>query len=360
MKHNKNISLPGSSRARRFLTPRRKKKQANAAADDGIPRITNDTVSKHREEVISGAKKYIYPLRHSRHRIVIISVSILVALVVGFSTYVLLSLYKFQSTSTFTYQITKVLPLPFAKVGGAFVPYEEYLFELRHIVHYFENQIEVDFDSDQGKTQLIEEKKKAKELVLNGAYARKIAREKGIVVTDEEVTQQVELLRNLNLIGSDQQVFEDVLSSFYDWDINDFRRSIKQQLLNAKVVQALDPSVREEAEKALAEINTGKDFAIAAKEYSDDDSTKESGGNVGVIQTDSIKYISKEYEALSKLQPGGVSGIIILDNGLAIVKHLGFEGDKIKAAHIVFKYKDLAEYLNDYKAEEPATVYISI
>jgi len=167
-------------------------------------------------------------------------------------------------------------------------------------------------------------------------------------------------LRSLNLIGSDQQVFEEVLRSFYDWHMNDFRRSIKQQLLNAKVVQALDPSVREEADKALAEITAGKDFAQAAKEYSDDESTKESGGDLGVIQTENIKYLSKEYEALTKLKPGDVSGVIVLDNGLAIVKHLGFEGEKIKAAHIVFKYKDLPEYLNDYKAQDPARVYISL
>ena len=91
MKDNK-PTLPGSSKARRFLSPRVKKKQANSISNDAIPRITNDTVSKHREEVISGAKKYIYPLQHSRHRIVIVTVSLLVVLLIGFSTYILLSL----------------------------------------------------------------------------------------------------------------------------------------------------------------------------------------------------------------------------------------------------------------------------
>ena len=359
MKHNQKLSIPGSAKARRLLTPRGKRKQASSIAEDTIPRITNDTVSKHREEVISGAKKYIYPLQHSRHRIVMISISILVALFIGFTTYILLSLYKFQSTSEFTYQITKVIPLPFAKVGGTFVPYEEYLFDLRHLVHYFENQIEVDFESEQGKTQLQEEKKKVRDLVVNSAYARQIAREKGIAVSDQEVTEHIDMLRKLNLIGNDQEVFEDVLKSFYNWDINDFRRSIKQQLLNAKVVQALDPSVKEEAEKVLAEIQAGKDFAVAAQEYSDDESTKAAGGNLGVVD-DNKAYLFQEYEALTKLKPGEVSGVIVLDNGLAIVKHLGNEGDKIKAAHIVFKYKELADYLNDYKAKDPASVYIKI
>jgi len=268
-------------------------------------------------------------------------------------------LYKFQSTSAFTYQVTRVLPLPFAKVGGSFVSYEEYLFELRHLVHFFEEKGGVDFESEQGAQQLQEEKKKIRDIIINNAYAKKIAREKGITVTDEEVANQIETLKKLGLLGSEQEVFEEVLRSNYDWSLDDFMRSIKQQLLNAKVAQALDPGVRQEADRVLAEIQSGKDFAVAAKEYSDDVGTKEGGGNLGVVD-DNKAYLPQEYEALTKLKPGEVSGVIVLDNGLAIVKHLGMEGEKIKAAHIVFKYKDLAEYLNDYKAKEPAKVYIKI
>jgi hypothetical protein len=359
MKRNKKPSIPGSTKSRRFIMPRVRKKHARTVTDDAIPRITNETVTQHREEVISGAKKYVYPLQHSRHRIVIISVIILAALTIGFLSYIMLSLYKFQSTSTFTYQITKVLPLPFAKIGGTFVSYEEYLFDLRHIVHYFENQIEVDFETEQGKSQLIEEKKKIRERVINGAYAAKIAREKGISVTNEEVDRQVQLLGELNLIGTDPQVFEDVLKSFYDWDINDLKRSIKQQLLTAKVVQALDPSVQERAQKALDEINAGKDFAQAAKEVSEDEANKANGGDIGIVDDNKAVYL-QEYNALKQLQPGQVSGIIVLDSGLAIVKHNGNEGEKIKASRILFKYKDIADYLNDYKAQQPATVYVKI
>src|SRR5665811_1430574 len=36
----------------------------------GVPRITNETVAEHREAVLSGARKYIYPLQHSKRRIV--------------------------------------------------------------------------------------------------------------------------------------------------------------------------------------------------------------------------------------------------------------------------------------------------
>src|SRR3982750_2933118 len=89
----------------------------------GIPRITNETVAEHREEVLSSARKYIYPLQHSAHRVVIISISLLVVVVVAFATYCLLALYKFHSSSTFIYRITQVIPFPAAKAGTRYVAY---------------------------------------------------------------------------------------------------------------------------------------------------------------------------------------------------------------------------------------------
>ena len=42
-------------------------------AFDNVPKITDETVADHREQVLSTARKYIYPLQHSRKRIVYIS-----------------------------------------------------------------------------------------------------------------------------------------------------------------------------------------------------------------------------------------------------------------------------------------------
>jgi len=39
-------------------------------AISNLPRITNETIAEHREEVLSSARKYIYPLQHSLQRIV--------------------------------------------------------------------------------------------------------------------------------------------------------------------------------------------------------------------------------------------------------------------------------------------------
>jgi len=358
MSDNNSIRKPKS--AKRFLRPRVKTKDASSVNEQPIPRITNNTVSQHREEVLSGAKKYVYPLKHSRHKIVIISVSIVVAVFIGFMTYTLLNLYKFQNSSKFMYQVTKIVPFPVARVGGHFVSYENYLFELRHYIHYFEKQQEVDFNSTSGKDQLKEQKKRSLDLVVNEAYIKKIAQEKKITVSNEEITKQIELLKSQNRLGGDNKVFENVLQDFWGWDINDFRRSISNEILKNKVIQALDPTVMQEANKALAEIKSGKDFSAVAKEYSDDETTKEKGGELGFLVSKSDRNIPPQTaEVLFNLKPGEVSKVIDLGYGLEIIKNISVQGDKIKAARIFFAYKDTDSYLDNYKEQQKARVYIT-
>jgi parvulin-like peptidyl-prolyl isomerase len=123
-------------------------------AFENIPRITNETVAEHREDVLRGARKYKYPLQHSKHAIVITSTTLLIMAVVGFFIYATLSLYKFQSSSAFMYRVTQVLPFPVARAGSHFVSYENYLFELRRYEHYYQTQQRVNFAGKDGKRQL--------------------------------------------------------------------------------------------------------------------------------------------------------------------------------------------------------------
>src|SRR5260370_37923417 len=70
---------------------------------ENLPRITNETVAEHREQLLRGSRKYIYPLEHAKSRIIKVSVWLLYGAVIGFFTYVGLALYTFQSTSAFLY-----------------------------------------------------------------------------------------------------------------------------------------------------------------------------------------------------------------------------------------------------------------
>ena len=87
----------------------------------GVPRITNETVAEHREAVLSGARKFIYPLQQSKHSIVRTSIMLLSVVLFAFFAFCGLELYKFQTTSSFMYGVTRVVPFPAAKVGKSWV-----------------------------------------------------------------------------------------------------------------------------------------------------------------------------------------------------------------------------------------------
>jgi len=61
---------------------------------------------------------------------------------------------------------------------------------------------------------------------------------------------------------------------------------------------------------------------------------------------------------LFKLQPGQYSDAINIGTGLEIVKNIEQNGDKIRAAHIVFNFKDISAYVNNLKDKKKAHVYI--
>ena len=356
-------SKPTKKPSWRFLRPRVKRKEVKSATAESaaMPRITNDTVTQHREEVLGGARKYKYPLRQSRHKIVVVSVALLTAVIIGFMSYVLLNLYKFQSTSTFMYRVTKAIPFPVARVGGTFVSYEDYLFEIRHYIHYFESQQEVDFNSEQGKAQLADQRKKSLEKVVNQAYIKRIAKDKNITVSSQEIDAQIDVLRNQNRLGGDNKVFEDVLKDYWGWTVADFRRSIEQEILSQKVLRALDTGAKSRADAALAELKSGKSFADVAKTYSDDGATKDKGGELGFLVSKTDRNIPPQtIAALFKLKTGEYSGVTDIGWGLEIVKNLGFEGDKIKAARIFISYQDINNFLNTYKEKQKAHTFIRV
>lgn len=326
-----------------------------------MPRITNETVTQHRQEVLSGARKYIYPLRHSRRKIVMITVAILVAAFIGFMSYTVVSLYRWQSTSEFMYQVTKVIPFPVGRIGDHFISYESYLFELRHYIHYFQTQQGVNFSSTQGQAQLAQQRKSTLQDIVNFAYVREIARSHHLSVSSTEVNNQIEMLRSQNKLGNDNKVFENVLKDYWGWSLADFQRSIQEELLTDKVLQVLDTGVQTRANAALAAIKAGQSFAAVAKQYSDDTATKGNGGEMGFLISKTDPNVpSQTINALYKLQPGQTSGVIDIGYALEIVKNLGFQGNKVQAAHILFTYKDINSYLNDYKAKQKAVVYIKV
>lgn len=340
--------------------PRRKKLEPSfEEAVANIPRITNETVAEHRENILSGARKLIYPLKHSTHRVFIISISILAALVVGFFVYCVMALYWFNTSSEFMYRVTRVLPFPVAKAGPDFVSYEDYLFELRHYIHYYQTQQEVDFDSEAGGEQLESFRQAALQSVTDNAYIKQLARDNGVEVTDADIQSEIQLLRTQNRLGGSNQVFENVLKEYWDWSIGDFERKLHEQLLAQKVVSKLDTQANKRAQKVLNALKNGGDFAKLAEQNSDDDRTKSNGGDYGFVIERTNRDLSPQViDALFKLKPDQTSGIIDTPIGLEIVRVREKSSSGVRASHIFIAFKSINDYIDPLKADNPPRYFI--
>lgn len=317
-------------------------------------RITNETVAARREEVLGSARKYIYPLQASKHRVVKLSVGILVTAVVGFFVFCLLAFYKFQTTSTFMYGVSQVLPFPVAVIGNRYiVSYNDYLFELRHYMHYYQSQLHVDFTTKDGKTQLAKFKRRSLNQVLQNAYVARLADEHGVTVSEHDVDVAVALVRSQNRLGASDQVFQSVLSEFWGWSADDFRRELRQELLAQKVVDKLDTKTHDRANQVLAQLQQGADFATLAKQASDDAATKVNGGDYGMLIDMSTAEVPPQVvSALFQLKAGQYSGIINTGNTLEIVKVTEVQGTQVRASHIEFDLQPVTTYTNQLQASQ--------
>lgn len=337
------------------------KKSAPIEDDGGLPRITNDTVAAHREEVLSSARKYIYPLQHSKHRVVKISVSLLVTAVIAFFVYFGLALYKFQSTSSFVYAVTQVIPFPVAKAGSSYVSYNSYLFELRHYIHYYQTQQQVDFSSKSGKEQLAEFKRRSMNKVIQVAYAKQLAKQHSVSVSGKEIDNEIALVRSQNRLGGSDQVFHDVLNQFWGWSVTDFRRELGDELLAQKVVSTLDTQARDKANEAYTQLQAGADFGDTAKKYSEDPSTAPGGGAYPIAIDRTNRDIAPQLVAvLFTLKQNEISPVINTGYRLEIVKVTQINGDKIQAAHIAINLKDISVYTNQVQSHAKPHRLISV
>ncbi|MCA9324745.1 SurA N-terminal domain-containing protein [Candidatus Saccharibacteria bacterium] len=327
-----------------------------------VPRITNESIAEHREAVLGRARKYIYPLKHSRHRIVKISVAIFVIALVAFFVGTTLALYKFQNTSSFTYAVTKIIPFPVAKVNHSYVSYEDYLFELRHYMHYYESQQGSNFATTDGQRQLDRFKHSSLEAAVNHAYVKQLAKQHGVSVSSAEVDQQIALVRAQNRLGSSDRVFRSVLREFWGWSVRDFKRELRSELLEQKVIAKLDTSTNAEAQEVLAKLKAGGDFEALAAQYSDDTATKDKGGAYGFVIDQNSRDVSPQaVEALYGLQKtGDITDVINSGYYLEIDKLLGEKDGKLRAAHITFNFKDVNVYLRPAKQQHPATYYLHL
>lgn len=324
-------------------------------------RITNENISEHRKEVINAGKKFKYPIAVTKNRLVAVSIFVSITSVLVFFGVVTTMLYKTKTTSVFLERLTQVIPFPIARIGSDFVSYNDYLFDVNHYEHFYVHQQKLDLNSPSGQEQMKEYKKRAFEKTINDAYIKQIAKEKNITVSDKEVDDAIAILKKQNRLGASDQEFKTILAEYWNWTVSDFKRSLKAQLLNQKVLEALDVDTKKKADDAYTKLQTGTAFDQLASQVSEDLVSKSRGGSLGVIEKSNSNISPFTVETLYGLQPGQYSKPVNIGYALEIVKNdeIGKDG-KAKASHIIFNFKNINDFLNPLKEQKKARLYVAV
>jgi len=338
---------------------KRTKKASIVAEQPSSLRITNETVAAHRERILAGGRKFKYPLQTPKHRIVLVTVLLVILTVVTFFGVFTWGLYVGQNTSQFTQRLTQVLPYPVASVDGQQVRFSDYLLELRSALHYLSTKENVNFNSEDGKRQLEYQKRLALNKATENTYVSKIAKEQGIKVSDNEVNDFVAQEINSNQLGVTEQVFKQVIQDYYDWSFDEYKTSVQHQLLRKKIMAKLDVEGRKRAEDALAAILGGKDFTEEVKAVSDDPTAKANGGDMGTTTKNADDPNSLIATAKS-MKPGAISGVIEGTDGFYIVKLIDAKDNTIHIAKLFIAYTALEKQFAQLKKDGKVQEYIKV
>ncbi len=184
--------------------------------------------------------------------------------------------------------------------------------------------------------------------MINSVLIRQAAEEMGIEVTDADVQEQIDQLKSgfqteeqfqqaLEQAGMDLDSLEDQIRDqlitqelleqltadveIPDEEIEQYYEANKDQFIEDAAVHVahilFNPEDKATAEEVLAEIRAGGDFAALAKEYSQDPTSAESGGDLGWPTT---PYVPEFQAAAEELEPGEVSDLVETTFGWHIIK----------------------------------------
>jgi hypothetical protein len=325
-------------------------------------RITNETVAEHREQILAGARRFKYPRQYAQHRLIRNTILISIGALVLIALFVWQQLYFAQNTSKFFYRITQIVPVPVAKVDGEYVRYSHYLRELRSELHYLASEENVVFSSDDGKRQLEFRKRTSLNRVQDHAYVTKLAKEHNVKVSDEEVDSFIDRqIENSDVSISKEQFVQTVLPRYYDWSLDEYRESIRAQLLKQKVSFAIDSEAKQKAQSILERLRGKAKFEDLAKKESDDEVTKSRGGDVGWVSAD-ISDSDGLTDIAKKLKKNQISNVIQGNSGYYIIKLLDKRGDEIRYARIFVNLRELGQRLAQFRDSNGETIaeYIDV
>jgi len=337
---------------KKFLKKRSKSKQQ-------IPsRITNETVAEHRERILAGGRRFKYPMQYARHKLVINTIIVTIIAIILLVMFGWWQLYSVQNSSDFFYRVTRILPVPIAKVDGESVRYSDYLMYYTSSAHYLRQSEQLNLDSEDGQRQIGYIKRKSMDTVIADAYARKLARELNISVSGERVNKLIDEDRNTVDGRISQETYDTSALNILGWAPDEYRYDAKSKLLRQDVSYAIDSKADDLQKQVATLLKKNQDFDKILKKF-DKDSKITSGISGMVPRTNRDGGLSA---AAVKLKKGQVSSAVktTTGDGYYFVKLLETNGSQISYAYIKVPLTEFSHRLEQLKKDGKVQEYISI
>ena len=316
-----------------------------------------EKIEARREEVLAAGRKFKYPLQWTRHRVVINT--ILIALVVSTMvvTGVWLALYRIGMTDDLLFNVTKVVPLSVASVDGEGVRFSDYLMFYRSSMISIERQSGSQFDEESFEELKAEYKRAALTEAEKYTYALKIAREKNISVTQDEVKAEFDRHLKIGEVDRSEEGFLKIIRDNFGLSKDEYERMLYLTLVKEKVEMTIDEKANKvsgQVEKILAE--NGNDYHNVAEQLGDEIVYEETGGLVDDKNIDG----GRAAEAM-KLEPDQSSGKFVSANGdgYYFVKLVKNTDSEVDFAPIKVPFKEFSKRFDGLKEEGKISEYIN-
>lgn len=246
------------------------KTAAEVPTDGTSERITNMTVEHYRQEILAKASRFKTPTEANRATLVRRTILIASLALLVFVGVFLFSVYERGNTSEFAYNVSKVFPLPIARVEGEPVLLRDYLAPYLASKYYAETNNPTQNNADADRVY----KQQSIYQAVDVAYARKIAREHQLAVTDEMIDQYFQRTA-IGFFNADRMLADkasQVIATNFGISVEDYRNILVK---NALLIRLARITVDDEAKALADEIGEqikvdGSNFSDIAKKYSQD------------------------------------------------------------------------------------------
>lgn len=296
-----------------------------------------------------------------------LGIGLCIALVATVSVFVY-GIYKKQWSGPGASIVAHALPLPVATVNGNVIRYSDYLDDLATVRRFFAKQSEqaaADGQPFDGPSD-VELRKGVLERLVQSEILGEEAVRFNVTASAEEVEAEYQKIAAAEGANPEEKIQE-----LYGWSVDEFKEKVmKPYIIQTKLStviendEGLNAQAKSRAEEALGKLQGGGDFVEIAKEYSNDPSNAENGGDLGWFERG---IMVKEFEdAAFALKPGDLSGLVKTRFGFHIIRCDEVEKDeagavtRVKASHILLAGPNVEGYLQEQTEKATIKKYVTL